>query len=142
MVLCDNLEGWDGVEGWGGRFKREGTCTLMADSHCSMAEPKTILENSYPPIKNKFLKNKEKSKDHDIQSHILMANRWRKKWKQWQFYFLGPQNHCGCWLQPWNLKTLAPWKKSYYKLSELKSRDITLPTKVCIFKAMISLVVI
>ena len=25
------------------------------------------------------------------------------------------QNHCGWWLQPWNLKTLAPWKKSYDK---------------------------
>ena len=32
---------------------------------------------------------------------------------------------------------LAPWKKSYDKLSNLKSRDITLPTKVCIVKAMV-----
>ena len=32
---------------------------------------------------------------------------------------------------------LAPWKKSYDKLSDLKSRDITLPTKVCIVKAMV-----
>ena len=23
------------------------------------------------------------------------------------------QNHCRWWLQPWNKKTLAPWKKSY-----------------------------
>ena len=29
------------------------------------------------------------------------------------FYFLGLQNHCRWWLQPWNQKTLAPWKKSY-----------------------------
>ena len=27
--------------------------------------------------------------------------------------FWGLQNHCGRWLQPWNQKTLAPWKKSY-----------------------------
>ena len=33
---------------------------------------------------------------------------------------------------------LSPWKKSYDKLdSVLKSRDITLPTKVCIVKAMV-----
>ena len=32
---------------------------------------------------------------------------------------------------------LAPWKKSYDKTSILKSRDITLPTEVCIVKAMI-----
>ena len=29
-----------------------------------------------------------------------------------RFYFLGLQNHCGWWLQPWNLKKLAPWKES------------------------------
>ena len=35
------------------------------------------------------------------------------------------------------IKTPAPWKKSYDKLSILKIRDITLPTKVCIVKAMV-----
>ena len=35
-------------------------------------------------------------------------------------------------------KTLAPWKKSYEKPNSiLKSRDITLPAKVCIVKAMV-----
>ena len=29
------------------------------------------------------------------------------------FYILGLQNHCRWWLQPWNWKTLAPWKKNY-----------------------------
>ena len=32
---------------------------------------------------------------------------------------------------------LAPWKKSYDQLSILKSRDITLPTKVCLVKTMV-----
>ena len=32
---------------------------------------------------------------------------------------------------------LAPWKKSYDKLSVLKTRDITLPTKVHIVKGMV-----
>ena len=32
-----------------------------------------------------------------------------------KFYFLGLQNHCRWWLQPWNWKTLAPWKESYDK---------------------------
>ena len=31
---------------------------------------------------------------------------------------------------------LASWKKSYDQLSTLKSRDISLPTKVCLVKAM------
>ena len=30
-----------------------------------------------------------------------------------RFYFEGLQNHCRWWLEPWNYKTFAPWKKSY-----------------------------
>ena len=29
------------------------------------------------------------------------------------FIFWRIQNHCSWWLQPWNLKTLTPWKVSY-----------------------------
>ena len=32
--------------------------------------------------------------------------------------FLGLQNHCRWWLQPWNLKTLALCKKSYDQLRQ------------------------
>ena len=41
------------------------------------------------------------------------------------------------WMQPWNLKVVAPWRKIYDKLSALKSRDITLPTNVHLVKAMV-----
>ena len=41
-----------------------------------------------------------------------MANRWRINGNSDRLYFLGLQNHCGQWLQPWNEKMLAPWKKS------------------------------
>ena len=45
-----------------------------------------------------------------------MANRWGKSGNSDRFHFHGLQNHCGWWLQPWNLKkTLTPWKKSYHK---------------------------
>ena len=36
-----------------------------------------------------------------------------KQWKQWLTLFWGLQNHCRWWLQPWNSKTLTPWKESY-----------------------------
>ena len=42
-----------------------------------------------------------------------MANRWGNNRNSERFYFLGLQNHCRWWLQPWNSKTLAPWKKNY-----------------------------
>ena len=32
-----------------------------------------------------------------------------------RLYFLGLQNHCRWWLQPWNSKMLAACKKSYDK---------------------------
>ena len=67
-----------------------------------------------------------------------MANRRGKNGNSDRFYFLGLQNHCRCWLQPWNLKkqnkTLASWANLG---SILKSRDITLLTKVCIVKAIV-----
>ena len=40
------------------------------------------------------------------------------------------------------IKTLGSLKESYDKPSILKSRDITLSTKVCIIKAMVFLVVV
>ena len=42
-----------------------------------------------------------------------MANRWGNNGNSERLYFWGLQNHCRWWLQPWNLKMLAPWKKSY-----------------------------
>ena len=56
-----------------------------------------------------------KNKDHDIWSHHFIANRWGNNGNSDRLYFLGIQNHCEWWLQPWNLKTLAPWKKSHDK---------------------------
>ena len=42
-----------------------------------------------------------------------MGNRWGNSGNSVRLYFLGLQNHCRWWLQPWNLKTLTPWKESY-----------------------------
>ena len=73
-------------------------------------------------------------------SHHFMANRWGNNGNSEKLYFGGLQNHCRWWLQPWNEKTLAPWKKRVMTNldSILKSRDITLPTKVHLVKAMAS----
>ena len=70
-----------------------------------------------------------------------MANRWGNNGNRDRLSFLGLQNHCRWWLRPWNSKMLAPWKKNYdqpwqHIFNDI-SRDITLPTKVCLVKAMI-----
>ena len=66
-----------------------------------------------------------------------MANRWRNSGNSDRLYFGGLQNHCRWWLQPWNKKTLLERKVMTNLDSILKSRDITLPTKVHLVKAMI-----
>ena len=53
-------------------------------------------------------------------------------------YFSVLQNHCRGWLQQWNEKLLILGRKVMTNLdSILKSRDITMPTKVCLAKAMV-----
>ena len=42
-----------------------------------------------------------------------MASRWGDIGNSVRLYFSGLQNHCRWWLQPWNQKTLTPWKESY-----------------------------
>ena len=38
-----------------------------------------------------------------------------------RLYFLGLQNHCRWWLQPWNKKVYTPWKKSLTNLVQFSS---------------------
>ena len=52
-VLCDNLEGWDGVGG--GEEVQEGRdiCIPVTDSCWSVSGANTISWSDYPPFKNK-----------------------------------------------------------------------------------------
>ena len=43
-----------------------------------------------------------KNWDHGIWFHHFMANTLGKTGSSDRFYFLGLQNHCGWWWQPWN----------------------------------------
>ena len=61
-----------------------------------------------------------------------------KQWKQCQTLFFGLQNHCRWWLQPWNKRHLLLGRKVMTNLDSIfKSRDISLPTKVCLVKAVV-----
>ena len=62
-----------------------------------------------------------------------MANRWGNNENGDRFYFLGLQNNCRWWLQPWNENTPAPGKTTYDKPRQC----IPLRTKVCVVKAMV-----
>ena len=78
------------------------------------------------------------NEDHVIHFHHLMATRWGNNGNSDRLNFLGLQNPYGWWLQPSNSKMWLFRRKAMTNLdSMLKSRDITLPTKVFIAKAMV-----
>ena len=65
-----------------------------------------------------------------------------KQWKQWETLFLGAPKSLQMVTAAMKLKGACSLEENMANLdSILKSRDITLPTKVCIVKAMVFLVV-
>ena len=48
-----------------------------------------------------------------MRCHHFVANSWGNNGNSVRLYFIGLQNHCRLWLQPWNWKMFAPWKESY-----------------------------
>ena len=111
--------------------------TLMAESE---EELKSLLMKVKEESEKAGLKlNIQKNEDHDIRVHHLMANGWRNNGNSDRLYFLGSKitadgdcNH--------------EMKRRLLLITNLdsilKSRDITLPTKVHIVKAMVFLIVI
>ena len=82
--------------------------------------------------------NIQKTKIHGIQFHHFMANIWGKFGNGVRFHFLGLQNHCDgdCSYEIKGHLFLGRTVMTNIN-SVLKSRDITLPTKVCLVKAMV-----
>ena len=80
--------------------------------------------------------------DHGIQSHHFMANRWGNNGNSNRVSFLGLQitadGNCSHEIK----RLLLLGRKAMTNLdSILKIRDITLPKKVCLVKAMVFSVV-
>ena len=70
--------------------------------------------------------------NHGMQSHHFIAHRWGNS--GW-LYFGGFQNHCRLWLSHEIKRHLLLGRQFMSNLDILKSRDITLPTKVHLVKA-------
>ena len=64
-----------------------------------------------------------------------------KQWKQWLTLFFWAPKSLQMVIAAMKLKDVTLWKESYDQLSIFKSRDITLPTKVCLVEAIVFLVV-
>ena len=66
-----------------------------------------------------------------------MANRRGNSGNSDRHYFGGLQNHCKRVTASMKLKDTCSLEEKLLLDSILKSRDITLPTKVCLVKAMV-----
>ena len=73
----------------------------------------TFMPESKEKLKDHLIKVKEESEKAGLKlsiqkteslasSPITSSNRWGNKGNRARFYFLGLQNHCRWWLQPWN----------------------------------------
>ena len=87
---------------WGNidNLKHADDTTLMAESEeeLNILLMKVKEESGKPGLKF----NIQKNEDHGIQSHHFKANKWGNNENSVRLYFLGLQNHCRWWLQPWN----------------------------------------
>ena len=113
-----------------------------ADDTTLVAESKEELINLLTNVEEKSWKSwlktqHSKNKDHGICSHHFMSNRWGKSGNSIGLHFLVFQNHRIWWLQPHKRYLLLGRKAVRNPNSALKSRDINLPTKFHIIKAMI-----
>ena len=122
------------------------------------ADDTTLMAESEEELKSLLMKVKEENEkvglNLNIQKLKIMASGPITPWQidggtketVTDFIFLGLQNHCRWWLQPWKekkKKKLFLGRKSMTSLdSILKSQDITLLTKVHLVKAMVFPVVI
>ena len=80
------------------------------------------MAESEEELQSLLMKVKEESKKVGLKLHIqktkIMASGPITSWQIDEEALetvrdLGLQNHCRWWLQPWNEKMLAPWKKRY-----------------------------
>ena len=118
------------------------------------ADDTTLMAESEEELKSLWMKVKEKSgkcclktphsenKDHGIWSHHFMGNRWGNSGNSDGLYLLGSNittdGDCSHEIK----RGLLLGRKAMANLdSVLKSRDITLPTKLYLVKAMVFLAV-
>ena len=95
-------------------------------SNLRYADDTTLMAESEEELKSLLMKVKEESEKVwslklNIQKTKIMASGPITSWETdgetvetvLDFIFGGLQNHCRWWVQPWNSKTLTPWKESY-----------------------------
>ena len=116
-----------------------------ADDIILMAESKEEIKSLMMKVKGESEKiglklNIQENEDHGIWSHHFMANRWETVT---DFIFGGSKITADCYCSHEIKRCLLLGRKFMTNLdSILKSREITLPTKIHLVKAMVFPVVV
>ena len=110
--------------------------TLMAESEGRTKEP--LDESERGEWKSWLKAQRSENEDHGIWSHHFMGNRWGNSVR---LYFWGAPKSLQMVTAAMKLKDAYSLEEKLWTTSILKSRYITLPTKVRLVKAMVFLVV-
>ena len=118
-------------------FRYADDTTLMAESEEELKSLLMKVKEESEKVGLKLLNIDSENEDHGIRSHHFMGNRWRNSAVS-DFIFLGSKitadGDCSHEIK----RRLLLVRKVMTNLdSILKSRDITLPTKVCLVKTMV-----
>ena len=111
---------------------------LMAESE---EEQKSLLMKVKEESEKVGLKHNIKKSKITASSSIISWQFEGKNWKQRQILFSWTLKPLQIMTVTRKLKSTCLLEESYVKLSILKSRDITVPIKICIIKMMVFLVV-
>ena len=119
-------------------------------NNLGLANDTTLMAQSEEEVKSLLMKVKEESEKAGLKLSIQKTNIMTSSpITSWQieegksgssdiFSFLGLQNHCRQWLQPWNLNILSPWKESYDKPRQrIKKQRHHFADKIHIVSAMV-----
>ena len=122
----------------------------MLNFNLRYADDTTLMAQSEEELKSLLMKVKEESKkkwleaqhseneDHGIRSHHFMGNRWGNSGNSGRLLFFGAPKSLQMVIAAMKLRHLLLGRKVMTDLDSIfKSRDITLPTKVYLVKAMV-----
>ena len=103
----------------------------------SEEELKSLLMKVKEKSKNVGLQQHSKHEDHGIWSHHFMANSWGNSGKSVRLYFLGSKitadSNCSHEIK----RHLLLGRKTVTNRQHIKSRDVTLLTKIHLVKGMV-----
>ena len=104
----------------------------------TLGTKKPLDESERGEWKSRLKAQYSESEDHGIWSHHFMGNIWGNSGNSVRLHLGGAPKSLQMVIAARNLKDPTSWRKVMTNLDcTLKSRDITLPKKVCLVKAMV-----